>query len=153
MHPGRSLLVAALALLLLLPATAWASDQHPTQGELEGEVMCPTCHTTLDQSDSPIAQRMKRFIAARIAAGATKTEIENELIATFGQSVIARPSTHGFDLIAWLLPIVGLLGGAAVVGFAAWRWSRARGPAPGSEPPLDADVERRVDEELARYDV
>ena len=154
MHPGRSLLVAALALLLLLPATAWGSERHPSQGELEGEVMCPTCHTTLDQSDSPIAQRMKRFVAARIAAGATKTQIENELIATFGQSVIARPSTHGFDLIAWLLPLVGLLGGAAVVGFAAWRWSRARGPSmPGGEPPLDAEVERRVDEELARYDV
>jgi cytochrome c-type biogenesis protein CcmH len=153
MHPGRSLLVAALALVLLLPAAAWGSEQHPSQGEMEGEVMCPTCHTTLDQSDSPIAQRMKVFIAGRIAAGATKTQIENELISTFGQSVIARPSTHGFDLVAWLLPIVGLLGGAAVVGFAAWRWSRARGPVPGSEPPLDAEVERRVDEELARYDV
>jgi cytochrome c-type biogenesis protein CcmH len=121
---------------------------------MEGEVMCPTCHTTLDQSDAPIAQRMKRFIAARIAAGDSKTQIENQLIATFGESVIARPSTHGFDLIAWLLPIAGLLLGAAVVGFAAWRWSRARGPsAPDGEPPLDADLERRVDEELARYDV
>ena len=96
---------------------------------------------------------MKRFIAARIAAGDTKTQIENELIGTFGQSVIARPSTHGFDLIAWLLPLVGLLGGAAVVGFAAWRWSRARAPSGPGEPPLDAEVERRVDDELARYDV
>jgi cytochrome c-type biogenesis protein CcmH len=120
---------------------------------MEGEVMCPTCHTTLDQSDSPIAQRMKRFIAGRIAAGDTKTQIENELIGTFGQSVIARPSTHGFDVIAWLLPLVGLLGGAAIVGFAAWRWSRARGPAGPGEPPLDAEVERRIDDELARYDV
>ena len=117
--------------------------------------MCPTCHTTLDQSDAPVAQRMKRFIAARIAAGDSKTEIENQLIATFGQSVIARPSTHGFDLIAWLLPIAGLVGGAAVVGFAAWRWSRAHGSGlpPAGELPLDADLERRVDEELARYDV
>jgi cytochrome c-type biogenesis protein CcmH len=120
---------------------------------MEGEVMCPTCHTTLDQSDSPIAQRMKRFIAGRIAAGDTKTQIENELIGTFGQSVIARPSTHGFDLVAWLLPLVGLLGGAAIVGFAAWRWSRARGPSGPGESPLDAEVERRIDDELARYDV
>ncbi|MDX6411837.1 MAG: cytochrome c-type biosis protein CcmH [Gaiellaceae bacterium] len=115
--------------------------------------MCPTCHTTLDQSDSPIAQRMKVFIAGRIAAGATKTQIENQLIVTFGQSVIARPSTHGFDLLAWLLPVVGLLGGAAIVGAAAWRWSRARAPSGPGEPPLDAEVERRIDDELARYDV
>jgi cytochrome c-type biogenesis protein CcmH len=152
-HPGRPLLVAALALLLLAASPASGSERHPTQGEMEGEVMCPTCNTTLDQSDSPIAQRMKRFIAGRIAAGDSKKQIENELIGTFGQSVIARPSTHGFDLIAWLLPLVGLVGGAAIVGFAAWRWSRARGPSVAGEPPLDAEVERRIDDELARYDV
>jgi cytochrome c-type biogenesis protein CcmH len=153
MHPGRALLVA-LAALLLLAAPAAASEQHPTQGELEGEVICPTCHVTLDQSDSPIAQEMKQFIARRIAAGDTRSQIENKLIANFGPSVIARPSTHGFDLLAWLLPLVALLGGAAIVGFAAWRWSRARAPATaGGEPPLDPELERRVDEELARFEL
>ena len=153
MHPGRALLVA-LAALLLAAAPAAASDRHPTQGELEAEVICPTCHVTLDQSNSPIANEMKRFIARRIAAGDTRSEIENRLIANFGPSVIARPATHGFDLLAWLLPLVALLAGAAAVGFAAWRWSRARAPAPpGGEAPLDPELERRVDEELARFEL
>ena len=153
MHPGRALLVA-LAALLLAAAPAAASERHPTQGELEGEVICPTCHVTLDQSNSPIANEMKRFIAGRIAAGDTRTEIENKLVANFGPSVIARPATHGFDLLAWLLPLVALVAGAAVVGFAAWRWSRARAPAPtGDEAPLDPELERRVDEELARFEL
>jgi cytochrome c-type biogenesis protein CcmH len=151
-HPGRALLVA-VALLLALAAPAAASDRHPTQGELEGEVICPTCHTTIDQSDSPIALRMKSFIAQRIAAGDTRTQIEDKLIATFGPSVIARPSTHGFDLLAWLLPFVGLLGGAAIVGAAAWRWSRTRGPT--AAPPvttLEPELERRVDDALAKFE-
>jgi cytochrome c-type biogenesis protein CcmH len=131
---------------------ARASEQHPTQGELESEVVCPTCHTTLDQSSSPIAQRMKAFIAARIRAGDTRSEIEQKLVDQFGQAVLAKPATHGFDLLAWLLPIVGLLGGAAVVAAAAWRWSRARSPDAGPEPPLDPALERRVDEELARFE-
>ncbi|MHB8643970.1 MAG: cytochrome c-type biogenesis protein [Gaiellaceae bacterium] len=140
-------------LLLALAAPAAASDRHPTQGELEGEVICPTCHTTIDQSDSPIAQRMKAFIAQRIAAGDTRTQIEDKLIATFGPSVIARPSMHGFDLLAWLLPIVGLLGGAAIVGAAAWRWSRTRGPAAAPPlPALDPELERRVDDALATFE-
>jgi cytochrome c-type biogenesis protein CcmH len=152
-HPGRALLVALVA-LLLCAAPGLASETHPTQGELEGEVICPTCHTTLDQSSAPIALRMKAFIARRIAAGDTRSEIENKLIANFGPSVIARPATHGFDLLAWLLPLVGVLAGAAVVGFAAWRWSRARAPAPASsDPPLDPELERRVDEELARFEL
>jgi cytochrome c-type biogenesis protein CcmH len=151
MHPGRALLVAVAA-LALVAAPANASDRHPTQGELEGEIICPTCRTTLDQSDSPIALRMKSFIARRIAAGDTRTQIEDRLIATFGQSVVARPATHGFDLLAWLLPIAGLIGGAAVIGVAAWRWSRVRAPAALAGPPLDPDVERRVDEEIARFE-
>jgi cytochrome c-type biogenesis protein CcmH/NrfF len=151
MHPGRALVVAVAA-LLLCAAPALASEQHPTQGELEGEVMCPTCHTTLDQSSSPIALRMKAFIARRIAAGDTRSEIEDKLIATFGRSVVARPATHGFDLLAWLLPLAGVLGGAVVLGAAAWRWSRARAPATPVAGPLDPDLERRVDEELARFE-
>ena len=151
MHPGRALLVV-FALFALAAPVAAASDRHPTQGELEAEVMCPTCHTTLDQSDAPIAQRMKAFLARRIAAGDTRTEIENKLIGTFGESVIARPSTHGFDLLAWLLPFAGILGAGAIVGVAAWRWTKSprRGEAP--VPPLDPETERRVDDELARFD-
>jgi cytochrome c-type biogenesis protein CcmH len=138
---------------VLVPAAA-ASERHPTQSELESEVVCPACHTTLDQSSSPIAQRMKAFIAARIRAGDTKTEIEDALVAQFGQAVLAKPATHGFDLLAWVLPIVGLLAGAAVVGVAAWRWSRSspRGRPATERPPLDPELERRVDEELARFD-
>jgi cytochrome c-type biogenesis protein CcmH len=151
MHPGRALLVA-LAALLLAASPALASERHPTQGEMEGEIICPTCHTTLDQSDSPIAQRMKVFIAHRIAAGDTRTQIENKLIATFGPSVVARPATHGFDLLAWLLPLAGILAGAVVLGAAAWRWSRVRAPASAAAPQLDPELERRVDEELARFE-
>ena len=48
--------VAAMALLAVSAGPAAAGERHPTLGELEGEVMCPTCKTTLDQSTrrSPI---------------------------------------------------------------------------------------------------
>jgi len=145
--------LAALLLVLALAPVAVASESHPTLGELEGEVICPTCHTTLDQSSSPIAARMKVFIAARIRAGDTKSEIERKLIAQFGPAVIAKPSKHGLDLVAWLLPLVLLIGGAVAVAVAAWRWrsGQARPPTPPDEP-LEPELERRVDEELARFE-
>jgi cytochrome c-type biogenesis protein CcmH len=146
-------LLAALAMVLVLAPVAAASERHPTLGELEGEVVCPTCHTTLDQSSSPIASRMKLFITARIRAGDTKSEIERKLVAQFGPEVIAKPSKHGFDLVAWLLPLFLVAGGAVAVAAAAWRWrnASARGRATPVEP-LEADLERRVDEELARFE-
>ena len=53
----KVLVLVCVAALLVVPV-ARASEQHPTQAELEGEVMCPVCGTTLDQSDSPAAQQI-----------------------------------------------------------------------------------------------
>ena len=146
-------LLAALALALLLAAPAAASERHPTLGELEGEVMCPTCKTTLDQSTAPIADRIRQFISARIAAGDTKSEIKRKLVLQFGPAVLAEPSKHGFNLLAWVLPFVAAGIAAVAVGALAWRWSRSRGsPAIAGGPPLDPELDRRVDEELARFD-
>jgi cytochrome c-type biogenesis protein CcmH len=150
---GVALLVVALLVALVLVAPAAASESHPTLGELEGEIICPTCKTTLDQSNAPIADRMRQFISARITAGDTKNEIEQKLVDQFGPAVLAKPSTRGFNLLAWVLPFVGLGLGAAALGVLSWRWSRSRQPTPApAGPPLDPDLDRRVDEELARFE-
>jgi cytochrome c-type biogenesis protein CcmH len=144
-------LVLVCAAAVLAAPLARASEQHPTQAELEGEVMCPVCGTTLDQSDSPAAQQIKRVIARRIAAGDTKSEIKARLVANYGDAILAAPPHHGFGLLAWWLPIAGIVAAAALVGFGAWRWSRAREPAPAAAP-LDPALERRLDDELRRYE-
>jgi cytochrome c-type biogenesis protein CcmH len=147
-------LVAACCLALALAAPAAASERHPTLGELEGEVMCPTCKTTLDQSTSPIADRIRQFITARIAAGDTKSEIKRKLVLQFGPAVLAEPSKHGFNLLAWVLPLIGIGLGASVLAWLVWRWSRGRqtAAATAAGPPLDPELERRLDDELARFD-
>jgi cytochrome c-type biogenesis protein CcmH len=124
--------LVTLVLALAVVPSALASERHPTQAELEGELLCPTCSTTLDQSNAPIALRMKQFVRRRIAAGDTKSEIKAQLVAQFGKGVLAAPEQKGFDLLAWVLPIVGLLGGAAVLTVLAWRWTRR----PEDELPL-----------------
>ena len=115
--------------------------------------MCPTCHTTLDQSDAPAARRIERFISRRIAAGDTKSEIEAKLVAQFGPAILAAPPRRGLGLLAWWLPIAGVAVAAAIVAFAAWRWSRRREPneLAAEDQPLDPEVERRLAEELARF--
>jgi cytochrome c-type biogenesis protein CcmH len=136
--------------LEVLPAKP--AGDRPTLADLEGEVMCPVCNTTLDQSSSPAARQIEAFISARIAAGDSKSEIKDKLVAEYGPQILAAPPKKGFDLLAWLLPIVGLVGGALVLGLLAWRWSRGREPGPPATVQLSPALERRVDEELARYD-
>jgi cytochrome c-type biogenesis protein CcmH/NrfF len=150
----RALVAAAIGIALVCAAPAVASERHPTLNELEGEVMCPICHTTLDQSDSPAAQRIKAYITRRIRAGDTKSEIKRQLVADFGPGILAEPAKHGFALLAWLLPIGGILVGAAGLGFAAWRWSRTREPAAAlaGGVALDPELDRRLDDELRRFE-
>lgn len=142
--------MVVVAALLATPV-AVASERHPTQAELEGEVMCPVCGTTLDQSGAPAAQQIKRVIAERIAAGDTKSEIKDRLVAEYGKEILAAPPREGFDLLAWWLPIAGVLAGAVILGVGAWRWSRRRAQEPVG-PPLDPALERRLDDELRRFE-
>jgi cytochrome c-type biogenesis protein CcmH len=149
----RGIAVFAAALALIVAAPAAASQQHPTQDELEAMLVCPSCHVPLDESNSPVAQQMKSYIAKRIGQGATRSQIVNELVAQLGPGVLGVPRTHGFDLIAWVLPFAGITIGALAIAGGAWFWSRTRGdPAATPAPALDPATERRIDEELARFD-
>lgn len=148
-------LTLLLAVALLLSPAAGASELKPTPAELESELVCPVCETTLDVSDAPVALRMKAFIRARIAAGDTKSQIKAQLVDQFGTAVLAVPPRKGFDLVAWLLPLAGLLVGIVAVGALAWRWSRVRGGAPpedGEAEPLDPVLEQRLDDALETYE-
>jgi cytochrome c-type biogenesis protein CcmH len=146
----RSVAVTALGLLLLFAGSSSAAP--PKAADLESELVCPVCETTLDQSNAPIAQRMKAFIRARIAAGDSEREIKDALVAQFGTEVLAEPPRGGFGLLAWLLPIGALVGGAVVVALLVRRWSGRRPPPGPPDERLDPQLERLVDDELARFD-
>lgn len=150
-------LAASLAMLVALVWAAAAAGPavgaqgRPSAAQLESELVCPVCETTLDQSDSPIAERMKAFIRARIAAGDSAKQIEDKLVAQFGPGVLATPSKSGFGLLAWLVPLLAGLVGAVAVALLVRTWARRRAaPVPGRV--LDPELERRVDEELARFE-
>jgi cytochrome c-type biogenesis protein CcmH len=150
--------VLAAAALLIAPA-AFASERHPTLNELENEVMCPVCNTTLAQSNSDAAKSIEREISDKIAEGRTKSQIKDFLVQQYGESILAAPPKHGFNLLAWVLPLAGIGAAALILGVAAWGWTRGRAdPEPlavrssNGQAPIDPELERRVDEELARYE-
>ncbi len=152
-------LALVVLLVLALPASAAASEENPTLRELEGELMCPTCGTTLELSNAPAANQIRRFVRARIEAGDTKSEIEDKLVAEFGRGVLASPPKEGFDLLAWVLPLLVAGVAAAAIGVLVVRWSRGReteppyeGPSANGHTKLDPDLEQRLEEELARYE-
>jgi cytochrome c-type biogenesis protein CcmH/NrfF len=146
--------VAAAALLCAGPAAAACAHPKTSLSYLEGQIMCPTCHTTLDQSDSQAAERIKVLIQQHIDRCETADQIRTALVANYGARILAAPTHKGLDLLAWWLPLVGVVGGAGVLAVGVWRWSRKRedGPDDDAGAPLDAGDEQRIDELLARLD-
>ncbi len=145
----------ALLLALSLAPAAMAAQPQTSLTDIEDEVMCPICGTLLGLSDSPQAQREKVFISELIAEGKTKAQIEDALVAQYGQEVLALPKGSGFDLSAYLVPIVGFVIAAAALAFGVSRWRRdakTSEPAPAAEAPQGEEAER-LDADLARYDL
>ena len=155
----RLAVVLSTALLVLIGADATtASEKRPTLQEVEGEVYCPTCKQLLSLSSAPVADRMREFIQGRIGAGDTKSAIKAQLVDEFGQTVLAAPTREGFNALAWVLPLAGAAVAIIVIATLIRRWTNARALVPALTHAqngcsgLDPDLERRIDEELRRYD-
>jgi cytochrome c-type biogenesis protein CcmH len=148
----RPLLAAVLALALL---AAPAHAQRASLPDIEDEVMCLECGTALNVSNSEVADQERDFIADLIAQGKTKAEIKAALVDEYGPRVLAEPEDDGFQLTAWVVPILAALGASALVVLVARRWRRGGG-APGADDDTGAglsdDDERRLDAELAAFD-
>lgn len=148
---------AALAVLALLAALAPAAcaQERASLSEIEKQVMCPVCGTLLQLADSPQAQREKVFIARLISEGKTEAQIKDTLVAEYGNEVLALPQGSGFDLSAYLVPIIAFIVAAVALAVGVVRWRRSGGGGDAAAPPEAPKGEdaERLDADLARYDL
>jgi cytochrome c-type biogenesis protein CcmH len=149
----RAALLAMAALAMAAPAAASSPAPKTTLPDVEDEVMCPTCGTLLQLAESPQAQDERDFIRREIAQGKTKEQIKDDLVANFGNSVLALPPASGFDLTAYLVPALALLAAAIGIVVGVRRWRRADDAADDDESPLEPGETERLDADLARYDL
>jgi cytochrome c-type biogenesis protein CcmH len=154
---GPAVVVALLA--GGLPGALAAAPEPAPQtslGEVSSEVMCPVCGTLLELAESPQALRQKAFISRLVEEGKSKEEIKDALVAEYGTEVLALPQDSGFDLSAYVVPIVAFAIALVALAFAVLRWRRSGrgdgdgGPAPRGPSAADAE---RLDADLARYDL
>ena len=146
----KSLPLVLVALVLVFATGAAPRASLP---DVEDEVMCVECNTALNVSTSTVADQERAFIRRQIALGKDKRQIKAALVAEYGPGVLADPPSSGFDLAAWLVPIVLVLIGITGVVVAARRWRRQPAPeAAAAGEPLPEEDAARLDAELAAYD-
>ena len=148
-------LVATFAVFVILAPAALAADcPKTTLGDVEDEVMCPVCGTSLAlATEAPQANRERDFIERQIAQCKSKQEIKDALAAEFGDSVLALPDDKGFDLAAYLVPILAIGAAAGALAFALLRRRRKPAAAAPETPAARAADEKRLDEDLERYEL
>jgi cytochrome c-type biogenesis protein CcmH/NrfF len=78
----------------------------------------------------PLFRPGTRELSADIASGMSDKQIFSAFSAKYGATVLAAPTTHGFDLLAWIAPFAVF--GAALLGtillIRRWAGLPARGP-------------------------
>jgi cytochrome c-type biogenesis protein CcmH len=155
---ARAALASLLVIALLVPAplSALAATPQTSLSEISAEVMCPVCGTLLELAESPQAQREKAFVSRLVAEGKNKDEIKGALVAEYGTEVLALPQGSGFDLSAYLVPVIAFAIAVIALTVGVLRWRRA-GEVRDREEPIaaapSAEDAERLDADLARYDL
>ena len=139
-------LAAVATLQLLAPrAPAGAAEQAHV---IAAELRCPDCQAlSVAESRTAAAAAIRTEIAEQLASGRTADEIRRHFVARYGNWILLSPT----DPLAWWLPALALLSGAALFG---WWWIRGRRPsaaAPQARAITDAD-RRRVREAAEALD-
>ena len=150
--------VLLIAGSLLGPGAAVAAAACPqtSVADIEDEVMCPVCGTSLALAiEAPQARRERAFIFDQVEQCRSKDEIKLALVREFGPSVLAVPEDEGFARAAYLVPVLGLVAAMLAVTLATLRWRRRR---PGDDEPASqtepsSAAAERLTADLRRYDL
>jgi cytochrome c-type biogenesis protein CcmH len=142
----------AVALAVAICASIGAGDASARYNDINHRLMC-TCgcaqllgecnHVGCPASGGELAE-----LRTDIATGMSDQQIFSQFTAKYGATVLAAPTTQGFDLVAWIAPFAVF--GAALLGtiLLIKRWSgisAAKAAAAGPEPAVldPAEMERR----------
>lgn len=84
--------------------------------DISGELMCPVCEgQSVAESNAQLARDMRAIIKTKLLEGNTKEEIIDYFISSYGETILASPPPRGFSVILWLLPVLSVLIGAAII--------------------------------------
>jgi len=154
---GPCLIGLVLLTIATGPPAARASTPAPAPRTslptIERQVMCVTCKIPLNVAQSPQADRERAYIQHLIDEGQTEAQIKRALVGQYGPTVLGRPSTHGFGLAAYLVPLAAVLALLGLFAVLLPRWRRrARARSDPPPPTLSSTDAARLDADLARFD-
>ncbi len=133
--------------------------------EIARELWCPLCSgVRLDSCELKACDQMKDEIAIKLASGDGLPEIRAYFVDQYGPQVLGEPPREGFNLLAWILPFVVLIGGGVFLFTRGRKIFSNNDQTEGAEPsgmdmptldeekPSEDPYVRQLEDELKQYD-
>ena len=140
-----------LLLLMLLAAPVWAVQPdemlddpvlEERAREISAGLRCPVCRNeSIDDSNAPISRDLRLLVRERLVEGDSDQQVVDFIVARYGEYVLLRPTSGGWNIMLWLAAPVLLILGLLIAFMTVRRRAQAR-PAEG----LSAEERARLDE-------
>jgi cytochrome c-type biogenesis protein CcmH len=110
------LLIAESALALIETYEFSNPELEARYQHLSEELRCPKCQNqTIEDSNAPIAQDLRKLLYQQLEQGASDEEILDYMVARYGEFVRYRPRFGGTTAVLWIAPILLLLAAMVVL--------------------------------------
>jgi len=157
--------IVLFLLLAAFPLTTSAQEPEPAEGgptqdevnEIAQGLFCPVCENVpLDVCPTQACSDWRDEIRVMLTEGRSEEEIQQYFIERYGQRVLATPERQGFDLLVWLVPVLGVIVGSVVLIISLSRMApnafSAGADTPSLDyPDLDPEYIDRLERELAEF--
>jgi len=143
----RALQCGLLSLVVFGLVGAGDPDTRFTQIGHRLMCKCGNCGDTLlgcNHIGCYVSDTMRNELSAAIARGDSDSLVEQAFVQKYGPTVLAAPTTSGFDRTAWILPGVALVLGFGLVVLVVRAWRNRPEPAiaDGVRPATGAELDQ-----------
>jgi len=114
-------------------AFSGASDPSTRFNTLGHQLMCIcSCSQILLECNHvgcPDSDGMRNELMAAVSRGDSDSLVQQAFVQKYGPTVLAAPTTTGFDRTAWIMPFAVLLVGCALLVYIVRSWKNRPAPA------------------------
>ena len=108
--------VAVVAIALAIAAVPRPETQTERVSRLAAELRCPVCQgLSVEDSPSDTARAMRALVEQRVAEGRSDDQIRTEFRQAYGDWIFLSPPLFDARGLVWLLPLLAVVAGAALV--------------------------------------
>jgi cytochrome c-type biogenesis protein CcmH len=152
-------IVHALVLCSTVFALLGAGDPATRFKEIGHQMMCICgCNQILLECNHvgcPASDGMRNELMAAVDRGDSDSLVEQSFVQKYGPTVLAAPTTKGFDRAAYIMPFAALFLGFGLIGLVIRSWKNRPSPAiaDGLAPASGAELEQFRDQARKETDV